>query len=206
MKKLIKVSFTGFGLIAIALAIYYKGDCSHSPLPCFSDNCSVPNPSDRPLFYSEHKDEACAFVNSNFILEIGNPSYQNYFINLKSDENYVISARVSDTIEIKGQKKIKSLKFLLLNSEDSYYYISKITQPKFDNGIWYIDLEIVKGKCTTPFIPKEYTYVIEKPKHYIGSGDTIGHYHDPSDWEDLCVSGSREKRWVGGHLCHVSVK
>lgn len=207
MKKQITIPLIGVGLIAIALAIYFKkGDCSPYPLPCYSDNCSIPHPSERPLFFPGQKEEACRLVNSNFILDLENKSYQTYYINLEKDKNFVVSARVLDTVGFNGEKKIKSLKFLLLNSEDSYYYISKIKQPKRDKeDQLYINLKFSKGKCTSPFIAKEYTYVIDQPENYIKSGDIIRHNHKASELDDLCESSKMKGLRVGGHLCQISV-
>lgn len=115
MKKFITVSLTGIGLIAIALAIYFKkGEGSHSPLPCYSDNCCLPDPSERPLFYPDQKEEVCKLVNSNFILNMKDTlSYQTFYISLEEDENYIVSARVHETVEIKGEKKNQSPKFFI---------------------------------------------------------------------------------------------
>ena len=207
MKKLITVSLTGIGLIAIALAIYYKkGNCSHYPIPCYSDRCSIPDPSKRLLFHPRQKEEACKLINSDFTLNIEDTlNYQTYYISLEKNKNFVVSARVHETVEVKGEKKIKSLKFLLLNSEDSYYYISEVEQPKRE-GVLYIDLWFKKGKCNSPFISKEYTYVIKKPEHYIEQGDTITHHHKEDELNNLCGETNGQKKLrVGGHLCQISV-
>jgi|SaaInl1SG_22_DNA_1037389.scaffolds.fasta_scaffold00515_11 hypothetical protein len=208
MKKFITVSLTGIGLIAIALAIYFKkGEGSHSPLPCYSDNCCLPDPSERPLFYPDQKEEVCKLVNSNFILNMKDTlSYQTFYISLEEDENYIVSARVHETVEIKGEKKIKALSFLLLNSEDSYYHIAKIKQPKRSKDGLRINIKFKKGKCTSPFIPRTYKYVIKDPKNYIKSKDIITHDHEESELDKLCAPPFRTKSLrVGGHLCQVAV-
>lgn len=209
MKKRITTSLTGIGLIAIALAIYFKkGGSSHFPLPCYSDNCCIPDSSERPMLYPGQKEEVCKLVHSNFTLDIKDTSsYQTFYISLEEEENYIVSARVLETVDIKGEKKIKALSFLLLNSEDSYYYISKIKQPKRRDDGLLINLKFGKGKCTSPFIPKAYTYVIDDPEHYIKSGDTITHNHEESELDKLCAPPFGTKGLsVGGHLCRVSVK
>lgn len=206
MKKTITTIFTGLGLLAIALAIYFKkGPCTNTHT-CSGQKCCLTDTSERDLFHPGEKETVCKFIDSDFILDANDKSrFQTYYISLENDKNFVVSARVSDTVSIDGETKIKSLEFILMNSEDSFYSISSIDPPKREGDLLFIDLNFEKEQCKTPLIPKSFYYEINDPKAYIGKMDRVRHHHQANDLDDLCDSSNGQmKLRVGGHLCQVS--
>ena len=211
MKKTITAFVTLIGLVAIALAIYYK---PIYPAPsncniCCSEDC----PSDRPLTIPSQDSQVQETIRNfrfSFNMEAKN-SDQIYYISQEKDKNFVVLARV---LEKNKTGSIKSIWFTLINSEGSFYEIEHITQPiitarsegKEKGRTLLIDLCYVKRDCNLPYIPIYKDFTIEKEEHFICKNDTIIHSEKPTHNSTRALSpvlNDVKSFSVGEHICQV---
>ena len=214
MKKKITALASLIGLVAIALAIYYK---PIYPAPsnchvCCSEDC----PSDRHLTIPSQDSQVQELLRNfrfPFDMEAKNAD-QIYYISQEKDKNFVVLARV---LEKNKMGSIKRLRFTLINSEGSFYEIEHITQPIITAGsegkekgrTLLIDLCYVERDCNLPYIPTYKDFTIEKEEHFICKNDTIIHSEKPTHNSIRALSPALndvKSFSVGEHICQVIFK
>lgn len=205
MKKKITALVTLIGLVAIALAIYYK-PIYPAPSTC-NICCSEDCPSDRPLTIPSQNSQVQETIRNfrfSFNMEAKN-SDQIYYISQEKDKNFVILARV---LEKNKTDSIKSLRFTLINSEGNFYEIEDITQPKItsESRKKIINFTYKERDCNLPYIPAYKDYTIEKEENFIRRNDIIVHSEKITHNLNEAVSpllNEVKSFSVGEHICQV---
>jgi len=208
MKKTITTIFTGLGLLAIALAIYFKP--LHSKSQSCKPSCMSQCEKKRDLTFPQQETEVNNMLTHfNFVFNLDSLSREQvYFISQKKNKNFVVLMKVLNSTQ---DGKIKSMRFTLINSEGNYYEISHITQPiilQTNSGEGRkikIDLCFEQQKCDLPYIPKWYDYLIKDPKHYVEKGDVVVHSENKAHFsKDTIQSPIGIKAFeIGEHICQV---
>lgn len=174
---------------------------------CKDHCCEPPCSQERELSEEDPTEIGNMLDSLEFTFKVDEKSKEQlFYINMEKNKSFVVYAKV-----MSYQKgKIDSLRFTLINGEDSFYEIKHVTQPKIDPidpTKVYIDFCYIKRNCALPYVPQRYHYKIEDPTNYLYEGLEILHteeddksYHLPfHQYETKSVK-------VGGHICVVKMQ
>lgn len=174
---------------------------------CKDHCCERPCLQERELSEEDPSEIRNMLDGLNFTFKVDEKDKEQlFYINMEKNKSFVVYAKV-----MSYQKgKIDSLRFTLINGEDSFYEIKHVTQPKIDPNDptkVYIDFCYKKRNCALPYVPQRYHYKIEDPTNYLYEGLEIRHteeddksYHLPFQKYDI------KSVKVGGHICVVNLK
>ena len=203
MKKTVTTLFTGLGLLAIALAIYYK------PLPsnhmCNGTSNHEPCCSYSPEEYPRIPDEVAKQVYLPFDLN-STCTYQVFHINMEQDAHYTILAKVVKKVG----EKAKQIDFIIYNAYNpkdkklsNKFYIASINQPiRSENGL-SITMKTEESE-DGDIISKPFSLTIKSLHNYITPGDNIGHFDNANYQTNLAFEVLNEE--VGGHICTLRTR
>ena len=211
MKNNIKNLSIAIGLIVLALVIYFKPICG-IPNICtgYSPDC-YPSREVTVPDQKEEIDEMLKSLKLTFDIEKADAE-QIFFIGQKKNKNFVILASYKG--EEKKPKKIKNLRFTLVNGEGSYYEIDHVSQPvELDTDENHsrklvINFKLKQRSCSLPFIPRWYNYTIKDEKYYLEKGDIVVHkegFHNIVNYTAHQKDGEKIIE-VGEHICEITFK
>ena len=185
-------------LVVFDIAIIYK---------CKDHCCERPCPQERELSEEDPSEIENMLDSLNFTFQVDEKDKEQlFYINMEKNKSFVVYAKVMSY----QKEKIDSLRFTLINGEDSFYEIKHVTQPRIDpidSTKVYIDFCYKKRNCDLPYVPQRYLYKIEDSTKYLKKGTVIHHteeddksYHLPfQQYEAKSVK-------VGGHICVVKME
>lgn len=183
-------------VIAIAIFFYFK-----------DDRCTPPCLHERELSEEDPSEIRDILDGLNFTFKVDEKDKEQlFYINMEENKSFVVYAKAMSY----QNGKIDSLRFTLINGENSFYEIGHVTHPKIDpidSTKVYIDFYYEKRKCDLPYVPQRYIYKIEDSTKYLKKGDEILHTEeDRNEYHHLDENFGLKSIKVGGHICVVKME